>query len=96
MQRVIEYRIGAERKQDRRRVGKPGRLNHDTAKPLDLAGMAPLEEGAQGARQVLAYSTAETPARQFEHATFDKVDEVVIDRDFTDFVNDYSCVGKSG
>jgi len=96
MQTVIEHRVGAECEQDRRRVGEAGRLDHDPAKPLDLAGVAPVEEAAQGASQVLSDGAAKAPAGQFEHAALDKVEKIVVDSDLTDFVDDDGGVGKSG
>ena len=71
---MIEHRVGAEREQDWRRVGKTGCFDDDPAKPPDLAGITPLYEAPQGPRQVLAYGAAQATARQFEHIAFDKVD----------------------
>ncbi len=63
MQAVVEHRIGAEREQDRRRVGKPCRFDHDPAKTPDLAGFAPLQKAAQGHCEIFANSTTKAPAR---------------------------------
>jgi hypothetical protein len=71
---VIEHWIGAEGEQDRRRVGKAGRLDDDAAKPPDLSGITPLDETAQGPRQILAHGAAQATARQLEHIALDKVD----------------------
>ena len=95
-QAVIEHRIGAEREQDRRRVGKTGRLDDNAAKPPDLPGITPLEKAAQGPRQVLAHGAAQTTSRQFEHIALDEVDQVMIDRDLADLVDDDGGVGELG
>ena len=94
MKTVIEHRVGAEGEQDRRRVGKAGGFDHDPAKPLDLAGLAPLEQAAQRASQVFADGAAQAAAWQFKDAALDKVDEVMIDRDLADFVDDDGRVGE--
>jgi hypothetical protein len=93
---VIEHRIGAERVEDRGRVGEPGRLDDDPEKPPDLAGIAPLDQAAEGPRQVFPHGAAETAARQFEHIPFDKVDKVMIDRDLADLVDDHRSVSEFG
>ncbi len=95
-QAVIEHRIGAEREQDRRRVGKTGRFDDNPAKPPDLPGITSLDQVAQGPRQVLAHRAAQATARQFEHIALDEVDQVMIDRDLTDLVDDDSGVGELG
>ena len=95
-QAVIEHRVGPQREQDWRRVGEAGRLDDNPAKLADLAGVAPLDQAAQSARQVLAYRAAQAAAGQLEHVTFDKVDQMMIDRDLADLVDDDGCVRQPG
>ena len=93
-QALVEHRVGAEREQDRRRVGETGGFDDDAAKPPDLAGVAPLDEAAQRPRQVLAHGAAQATARQFEHLALDEIDQVMVDRDLADLVDDDGGVGK--
>ena len=93
-QTVIEHRIRTEREEDRGRVGEPGRLDHDPAKPPNFAGIAPLEQAAQGSRQILAHGAAQTTPRQLDHTALNKVDEVMIDRNLADFVDDDGGIGE--
>ena len=94
MQGMIEHRVGAEREQDRRRVGKASGFDDDPPKPPDLACLAPVKQGAQGARKILTDGAAQATARQFEHAPLDEIDEVVVDRDLADLVDDDGGVGE--
>ncbi len=96
MQRVVEHRIGAQCEEDRSGVGKPGGFDHDPPKPPDFAGIAALEEAAQGARKVLAHRTAQASPRQFQHTTLDEIDEVMVDRDLAELVDDDSRIGEGG
>ena len=95
-QRVVEHRIGAERVKDRRRVGEPGGFDDDAAERLDVASLAPIDQAAQGPRQILPNRAAEAPAGQFDDAPVDKIDEVMVDRDLADLVDDDRGVGKRG
>ena len=74
---------------------RPRRLDDDPAKPPDLAGIASLDQAAQGSRQVFADGAAQATAGQFEHAALDKVDEVMVDRDLADLVDDDRGVGEA-
>ena len=96
MQRVVEHRIGAQCEEDRGRVGEPGGFDHDPAKPPDFAGIAALEEAAQGAREVLAHRAAQASPRQFQHTALDEIDEVMVDRDLAELVDDDSRIGEGG
>ena len=96
MQRVVEHRIGAQCEEDRGRVGKPRGFDHDPTKPPDFARVAALEEVAQRAREVLAHCAAQASPRQFQHAALDEIDEVMVDRDLTEFVDDDSRIGEGG
>ena len=94
MQGAVEHRVGAERVEDRRRVGEPGGFDDDAAEPPDFAGFTPVEEAAQGAREILTHGAAEAPAGQFENIALDKIDEVMVDRDLADLVDDDGGVGE--
>ena len=96
MQRVVEYRIGAQGEEDRCGVGKPGGFDHDPAKSPYFAGIAAVEEAAQGACEVLAHGAAQASPRQFQHAALDEIDEVMVDRDLAELVDDDSRIGESG
>src|SRR5581483_8826871 len=63
----IEHRVGPEGVEDRRRVGEAAGLDDDAAERPHRAGVAPVDEVAQGAREVLAHRAAEAAAGQFEH-----------------------------
>ena len=93
-QPLIEHRIGAEGEQYRGGIGETAGFDDDPAKPADLAAVAPLDQAAQGLRQILAHRAAQAAARQFEDAAFDKIDKVVVDRDFADLVDDDRGIGK--
>ena len=95
-QTVVEHRVGAEREQDRRRVGETRRLDDDPAETPDLAGIAAIKKAAQRLRQVFADGAAQTTARQLDHAALDEIDEVMIDRDLADLVDDDGGVGEFG
>jgi hypothetical protein len=93
-QAVVEHRVGAEREEYGSRVGEPAGFDDDPAEPSDLARVTPLDEAAQGLRQILAHRAAQAPARQLQHAAFDKIHQIVVDRDFADLVNDDGGVGE--
>ena len=65
------------------------------AEPADLAFSAPVEQAAQGARQILAHGAAQAAARQLNDAAFDEIDQVMVDRDLADLIDDDGGVGKA-
>ena len=93
-QPLVEHRVGAEREQDRRRVGEAAGLDDDAAKPPDLAGVAPVDQAAQAcARDPRApRSTGSRPA--VRAPALDEIDEVMVDRDLADLVDDDGGVGE--
>ncbi len=96
MQGVIEHGIGTQGEQDRCRIGESGGFDNYSLEAPYFACSAPLEQAAQGTRKILADRTAQTAAGQFENASFDKVDEVVIDRDLAELIDDDSRIGQGG
>ena len=52
--------------------------------------IAPLDQAAQGPRQILAHRAAQAAARQFQHVAFDEIEQIMIDRDLADLV-DHHC-----
>ena len=93
-QPLIEHRVGAEREQDRRRVGQAAGFDRDTAKRPQVAGVTPLDQVAQALRNILAHHAAQAATRQLEDAALDEIHEKVIDRDRTDLVDDDRRVRK--
>ncbi len=94
MQAMVEHRVGAQSIENRRRIGETGGFDYDPAKPSDLARLAPVEQAAQGSREILANGAAQAPARQLDDAAFDEIDEVMVDRDLADLVDDHGGVGE--
>ena len=90
----IQHRIGAERVEDRRRVGEAAGLDDDAAERPHRAGIAPLDEVAEGARHILAHRAAQAPAGQLQHRTLDEIHEVMVDRHRADLVDDDRGVGE--
>src|SRR5205814_944713 len=58
-QPLIEHRVGAEGKKDRRRIGETARLDRDAAEGPKLAGVTPLDQVAQALRKILPHHAAE-------------------------------------
>ena len=75
-------------------VGKAAGFDDDPPKRSDLAGLAPVEQRAQGASKILADGAAKATARQFEHTPFDEIDQVVVDRNLADLVDHDGGVGE--
>ncbi len=94
MQGMVERRVGAQRVKDRRRIGEAGGFDDQPAERADLPRSAPVEQAAQGTRQILAHGAAQAAARQFDNAAFDEIDQVMVDRDLADLVDDDGGVGE--
>ena len=95
-QPLIEHRVGAESKKDRRRIGETARLDRDAAERPKPPGVTPLDQVAQALRKILPHHAAEAATRQLEDAALDKIHEKVVDRDRADLVDNDRRIGKRG
>ncbi len=85
----LEHRVGHQCLHDRRGIGQTRRLDHDALEVDDLP-VAPLdEEFAQRLLQVSPHGAAETPAVEELHLLGRCLDEIVVDRDFAEFIHDH-------
>ena len=80
---MIEHRV-----QDRRRIGKAGRLDDDPAKRRDAPVVAPAQQILEGGDEIAAHGAAKTTGREQDHVVVDSLDEQMIEPDLAELVDD--------
>ena len=93
---VAQQRLADERRQHRRRVGQPGRLDHDPAERRELAARAAGEQVAQLVLEVAAQRAADAAAAEDDRALVDLAHEVMVDRDLAELVDEHRRLSHRG
>ena len=85
--RVASAVIGEKGMENRRRLGEPGRLQHDPRKGRQQARVATLETIAQGVEEIAAQRAADAAAADQDGVAGEALVEQMVDADLAPFVD---------
>jgi hypothetical protein len=87
-------RIAHHRLQHRRRIGKAGCFDDHALQRLDLTRLHPVHQVGQRIHQLAAHRAAEAAIRQLDDPVARCLDQKVIQRDITEFIDDHGGIGE--
>ena len=93
---MAQQRVVQQHLHDWSWIGEAGRLQQYPAKRRDFALVAPHQQAPQRRLEIAAQGAADATARQHGHLAVDRLDQQMIDADFTPFVDDHCAVGHIG
>ena len=88
-QAAADLRCCHDRREDRKRIGKPCRFDDDRSR----CGIA-RQQARERIDQLSAHGAAQAAVCEFDHAVSDVFDKMMIERDFAEFVDDDGRTGK--